>query len=755
MAGRRHKRFLNAGVLRSIRRHFGASAIHVLIVLICSAAAYVFWLDSSLVTRLASRHWSLPARLYANPLDVFPGQKLGAAGLEKSLIRSGYRLLEKLDLPGEYHRGLQSIDIYCRRFNYWDGTDPERRVRIEFGDGVVTGIHELPARRELPIVRIEPPLIGRIYPESEEDRLYVSYSSTPRLLIEALVAAEDQRFFEHAGLDLVGMSRALWIDLVRGELAQGGSTLTQQLIKNLFLTNERSFWRKFNEILMALLLERHFNKEQILEAYINEVYLGQHGLRAIHGFGAAAEFYFERPLDELGVEQLALLVGLVRGASYYNPRRYPQRAVLRRNSVLERMEQEGYLDGRTAASARSRPLGISAQPGWTQAKYPAVMDTIRRQLQRDYRADDLRTMGLRIFTTVDPELQELASSATSATLAELERGQVLRGGSLEAATVLVRISSGDILAAVGGRLDATGDFNRSIDARRPIGSLVKPFIYLTALSDPSRYNVLTLLDDSPLTLKQGNGREWRPKNYDAVSHGEVTVMEALANSYNLATVRLGLELGLDRVINTLRRGGISTPIAALPSLLLGAIDLSPIEVAQLYQALANGGFSIPLNGIRDVVSGNGRPLRRHDLEMQAVFDPAAVYLTDYLLQRVVEEGTARALTSWLSDAMPVAGKTGTTDDLRDSWFAGFGDGLLAVTWVGRDDNRPMGLSGATGAMRIWAALMQAARLQPLKLQAPANVRFLDHAQLLYRGDCRMLNAVPYIEPNQPGTIGGC
>lgn len=753
---RRRKRYRKASRLARLVRRFASPPVFYFLIIVFSAfAAYVVWLDVDLVTRLGDRQWSLPGRMYASPMDLHPAQAIEPATLEMDLRDRGYRQVRRPSQPGEYGRSADALEIFIRQFRYWDGTDSARRIRVAFREGAVVRIDDLDRGGGLALVRIEPPLIGRIYPASDEDRVFVPFPTIPPTLINAVVAVEDQRFFEHAGLDLFGIVRALWADLLRGEWVQGGSTLTQQLVKNLFLSRERIFSRKINEILMALLLERRLGKDQIIEAYINEVYLGQHGQRAIHGFGAAAVYYFDRPLDELSVGQLALLAGLVKGASYYNPRRYPERALARRNHVLDRMEQERYLDAKVVADARRRPLGISPQPGWTQAKYPAIIDAVRRQLQREYRAEELRSAGLRIFTTVDPALQEMTSAVTTATLARLERERNLPRGSLQVAAVLIRISNGDILAAVGGRSDGAGKFNRSLDARRPIGSLVKPFVFLSALSEPARYNVLTALDDSPLELEQGDGRTWRPRNYDAEFHGRVSVMEALAHSYNVATVRLGLELGLESVIDTLVRAGVVRPLPPHPSLLLGAVELSPVEVAQLYQSLANGGFASPLNGIREVVSDRGQPLRRYGLEMKPAFDPAAVYLTEFLLQRVTTEGTAYGLNATLGEAMPVAGKTGTTDDLRDSWFAGYGDGLLAVTWVGRDDNRPMGLTGAAGAMRVWADLMQGAGLRPLRSITPPRISFLENAKIPYRGACRDLKSIPFIEPYRPGESDGC
>jgi len=719
------------------------------IIAVSATTAWLLWLDQRVREGFEGRRWSLPALVYARPFEVYAGQALDPDALQQVLRHVGYAAEGSLRTPGTYRREPDVIRVHARRFRYWDGTEPDRIVTVRFAGGRVQALGDERDGGQLGIIRIEPRLIGKIYPEHDEDRVLVPLEEVPADLIDALIAVEDRNFFSHSGIDLRGIVRAAWANLRAGALVQGGSTLTQQLVKNFYLSSERTFIRKINEMAMAALLERRYSKKQILGTYINEIYLGQHGARGIHGFGTAAGFYFGRPLRELRIDQLALLAGIVRGASHYNPRRHPERARERRDLVLRLMHEQGFMDAPALAAAQAKPLDVTAKPAWSQDEFPDFLDLVRRQLLRDYTMEQLRSEGLQIFTTLDPDLQQGAEAALRSTLASLESERNMARGKLEAAVVVVDTESGDVLAAVGARHPEVAAFNRSMDARRPIGSLVKPFVYLAALQQPEHYSVVSQLDDSPLALRNPGKAAWKPENYDHEFHGEVSMIEALTRSYNVATVRLGLEVGLDRVIHVLRGAGIERRLEPLPSLLLGAIELSPLEAAQAYQVLASGGFRSPLNGIRDVLDRDGRGLSRHAIELRQAMDPRAAYLVNTLLMRVTSEGTGSALADRLPGRQPLAGKTGTTNDLRDSWFAGFGDGLLGVVWVGRDDNRPTGLSGATGAMRVWAEVMERAGIRPLALPPPTGIGWTGSVRLPFRGECRTLASIPYIEPHVP------
>lgn len=741
------KRRRKASRIRAYRRRFGQWLL-LLIVVVALVGVYVAWLDREVRTAFEGMRWAVPARVYAQSLELYPGRKMTSQVLQRELATLGYRPVTRPERPGEYSLAGATLQVYTRRFRFWDGMEPEYAINVRFTDNRIETIQDISTGTAVPVLRLEPQLIGKIYPEHREDRILVRHDEVPDALVEALIAVEDRNFFTHRGVDPGAIARAAWVNLRAGGIRQGGSTLTQQLVKNLYLTKEQTWWRKFNEAIMALLLEARYDKAAILEAYLNEIYLGQHGRNAIHGFGLAAEFYFHRPLEELSVEQLALLVGLVRGASHYNPRRHPDRALARRNLVLQLMAAQGVIDTEHAAELQNTDLSISGVPGWTSDRYPAFIELVRRQLQRDYASADLRSEGLQIFTTLNPEQQRIAQQALDRRLQRLEADG--RGEQLQGAVIMTSVDTGEVSAVVGTRSDAVAGFNRALDARRPIGSLIKPAIYLLALEQPQRYNVVSLLKDAPVRLPQPDGGEWVPENYDREVRGEVAMHVALAQSYNLATVNLGLDLGIDAVVRRLQTLVPAAAIRAYPSLFLGAMELSPLEVTQFYQVLAGRGFRTPLKSILAVLDHDGEPLSRYPLAVEQVAATEPVYLTTYLLTQVVQRGTARSAAQRLPDRLPLAGKTGTTNDLRDSWFAGFGSDVLSVVWVGRDDNQPAGLTGASGALQVWTDIMQELGPRPVDLTPPDGVVW----QKILAGqrtdpDCPQASMFPFTIPHLP------
>jgi penicillin-binding protein 1B len=509
---------------------------------------------------------------------------------------------------------------------------------------------------------------------------------------------------------------------------------------------------------MALLLEWRYSKDEILEAYANEIFLGQDGKRAIHGFGLGSQFYFNQPLPELDLPRIALLVGLVRGPSYYEPRRHPERALERRNLVLGVLRDQGMIDADQAERAMKAPLGVTEKGTYGSSGTPAFLDLVRRQLHRDYRAEDLASEGLRIFTTIDPRIQEQAEQGLAARLGTLEKGHKGKVAQLQGAVVAVSAEAGEVLALVGGRETQYAGFNRALDAVRPIGSLVKPVVYLEALSRPQTYTLVSQLDDKALRLRAGDGKIWKPQNYDNKEHGTVLLYSALAHSYNLATVQLGLSLGLEAVSRRLRQMGVQRPVNAYPSMLLGAVALSPLEVAQVYQSLAAGGFRTPLRTIREVMDVEGKPLQRYPLEVKQVAPAASAHLVTWAMQEVVSEGTGRGLGKYLSADLGLAGKTGTTDDLRDSWFAGFSGDMVMVVWVGRDDNRPAGLSGSTGALQVWGDIVKRVGAQPLVLVPPDNVEYVwidTDTGLLANERCPSARQIPFARGSAPSVWASC
>lgn len=725
--------------------------------LFAAFAVYVAYLDHTIRTQFEGKRWALPARVYAAPLELYPGKKMSAAQVSTELAALNYRY-GALDEPGSYTREPDSIDLRSRPFVFWDGAQPEEHLRVSFSGNHVDQLQNLDSGKTIPLARLDPLLIGGIYPARNEDRILVKLNEVPPILIKALIAVEDRKYYQHFGVDPRAIVRALWADVRAAHAVQGGSTLTQQLVKNFYLTSERTLSRKAVEAIMAVLLDAHYSKDEILEAYVNEIYLGQDGNRAIHGFGLAAQFYFNRPLQQLTLPQAALLVGLVKGPSYYDPRRHPRRALARRNLVLSELAKQKVITTDELLRAKTTPLGVTKRAPTGTSAYPAFLNLVHRQLRSDYSEKDLRTEGLRIFTTLDPRVERAAQQALATRLGAIEKQRHLPPDTLEGAVVVTSSENGEVLAVVGDRRAGYEGFNRALDAVRQIGSLIKPAIYLTALSHPDKYTLTTRLDDSPFTWSEPGVKGWTPRNYDRQFHGEVPLRTALAESYNVATARLGLDLGLPAVIATVHQLGIERSLPAYGSTLLGSIGLTPLEVTQMYQTLASGGFLTPLRAIRDVLTPDGVPLKRYSLAVAQVVDPAATYLVTNAMQDVVQHGTAAGLSDYLPAEMNVAGKTGTTDDLRDSWFAGFTGDKLAVVWVGRDDNESTGLTGASGALTVWGEMMAMLDPDPLVPVKPENVelaRVDQQTGLLAGHGCDDAIEIPYIHGSAPTETAPC
>lgn len=727
----------------------------ILIGIFISLGIYVVMLDQRIRSEFEGNKWQLPARVYAQATEIYLGQTINIQQIAQELKSLGYQESNYLNHPGRYKQiSANTIKITTRDFRFADGLEPQRSLKIDVKANTIIGITEVSTKEELAIVRFEPLLIGKIYPEHNEDRVLVDIDSVPTSLVEGLIAVEDRNFFNHIGIDPKGIVRAIISNIRNAGLKQGGSTLTQQLVKNFFLTHERTLSRKLNEFIMALILEYHYSKNEILNAYLNEIYLGQNGARAIHGFGTAAEFYFAKPISELNDAQIAMLIAIVKGASYYNPRKHSERVIERRNLVLDMMYQQGIITEQALKTEKKRWLGVTKQqPDWSGSEYSAFLDLLKKQLFEFYSESQLRTEGLRIFTTLVPAYQKNAQMVISDQLSKLESQYGIEKNSLQSGLMLTTTDTAEVLAVVGGRNNKNIGFNRAINAKRPIGSLIKPAVYLTALSNSTNYNVLSELDDVPVSIKQKNGDVWEPKNYDGKTHGIVPMYEALAKSYNLATINLGMALGLDKIIKTIKNLGIKQKISAYPSVLLGSVDLSVQQVTQMYQTIASDGFRVPLNSIRAVMDKDGNILKRKHLKVTRSLDNKAVFLTQSLLMNVFENGTASSLKYRFKHAMPLAGKTGTTNGLRDSWFAGFGSNLLSVVWIGRDDNKPADLTGSRGAMQVWSGLMETLPLERLNLQMPDGVILRQVKTKENR--CIPLLRFPFIQQTMPDDSYFC
>ncbi|WOH39107.1 penicillin-binding protein 1B [Thalassotalea fonticola] len=712
----------------------------------------VVYLDFAIRTTFTDKKWSVPSTVYARPLELYNGASLSIDDLTIELKQLGYQFVNNISQPGQVMIEGGLVHLYTPGFQFSDYLEPERQIEMTLKNNAVT---HLITSDGAELVRLEPVVIGGIYPAHNEDRLLVELSEVPMPLQNMLVAVEDDNFYQHFGISPRGIARAALANIKGGVISQGASTLTQQLIKNFYLSSERTFSRKAKEALMALLLELHFSKSEILEGYINEVYLGQDGPREIHGFGLASQYYFRRPLAELSIEQQAMLVALVRGANYYNPWRNPKRALSRRNLVLDIAVREQYLDETTAERAKKQPLTMGERGDSNIKRYPAYLDLVRRQLQRDYKAEDLSSNGLSIFTHFDPLVQSSAEESLNTAIAKHEASG--QSTALEGAVVITRPNTGAVIAIVGGRDARYAGFNRAIDARRQVGSLLKPAVYLTAIEQPEIYNLASLLNDEEYSQQLPNGNQWNPKNYDQLSHGDVLLYRALANSYNQATARLGNQIGLETIIKTINRLGIEQPLAALPSITLGAVGMAPIEVGQMFQTMSADGFYTPLLAINAVIEPSGTLLNSYPLAVEQRFDPASIYILRHALQAATHEGTGKAL-DWLLPKFPVAGKTGTTNDLRDSWFAGFSGDMMAVVWLGRDDNASTGLTGASGALRVWADIFSERSVLPIQNLPPENIEIVWVDNDTGQGSqesCSNAIALPFVAGYEPSEEIRC
>ena len=681
---------------------------------ICTGLLFGFLLPYSLILnkrvqdRFSDLVFAVPTRVYSQPLRLAPDVPMAPGALEVELTFSGYVNDSHGEVPGSWAKKGATYFISSRGYAGPDGGELPKRIRLTLGQGVVQSVTDLGSGKTLPETHLDPARIATVYGAKQEDRSYLQLNDVPPLLVTGLQAVEDRDFKHHIGVDFTAILRAAFADLRAGHTVQGASTLTQQLVRNLFLNREQTMGRKLNEALMSILLEMHYSKARILEAYINEVFLGQQGNQAVHGFAAASEFYFGRRLQFLRPQEIALLVGLVKGPSQFDPRRYPERAMARRNLVLDTFVGTGLLSEAQARAAKATPLGVIEDGQLPHNRFPAFMELVRQQITNDFDEETLKQGNLSIFTTLDPAAQLYTEQAIDTAIKNLGK----RGDDTQAAAVVTDSKTGSVLAVVGSKYADEQGFNRALDARRPIGSTIKPFVYLVALANPEHWNLATQLDDSPISMKQPDGSWWTPHNDDNQSHGMVPMVDALAKSWNLATIHLGMAVGVPRIKAFLDSFGL-TDIQPGPSLLIGAIDLAPVQVAQLYEYIASDGHALPLLAVSGVVDGNGHTIKRYEVEAGKGEYQPAVRLVTWAMQQVATYGTASSLADSNLAYLHTAGKTGTSNDLRDSWFAGFTGDRLAVFWMGRDDNKPSHLWGSTGALRAWQELFRKLPTVPL------------------------------------------
>lgn len=675
-------------------------------------AMYFIYLDSKTTRVFEGNKWQLPAQVYARAMQFYPGQFLSSQEVEFELERLNYSSVNRLSRTGQYVKTADSIKIYRREFEFYDGLEESKIVELRFAGQKVASVKDKFGRR-LNNARLEPVQIARIGNDSKQDREFVPLDKFPAMLKDTLLVVEDRNFYEHHGVSVFSILRALYTNIRAGRTVQGGSTLTQQLAKNIYLTRERSLLRKINEAFIALILDYRYSKNQILEAYLNEVYLGQSYNQGVHGMGLASEFYFSKPVDELEYDQIALLVAMVKGPSYYNPRRYKERTMERRDLVLRLMVENKLISTKEYRASLKRSIDIAPMKESLQKSYPGYLELVNRELNKLLPDQQILDAGVRVFTYFDLQKQTAMENSVEKSLPYLEKRP--KTDKLEVAMISVNSDKGGVSALVAGRDVRYSGFNRVLDTKRNIGSLVKPAVYLTALQSPN-YNLATLLDDSPLQVTNEEGNVWQPENFDRQYRGAIPLYQAFSNSINIPAVNLGLDIGVDKVANTLKSLGVEGQIDEYPSLLLGALELSSFDVAQLYTTIANDGEYKKLTSISALTDSVGNVLYKHQVRAEPRFDEASVYMTKYAMKRVTKDGTAKRLNLHFP-SIQLAGKTGTSNDLRDSWFAGFDQNTVTVAWLGRDDNKSTGLTGSVGALEAYIRY-----LKPLNPQAIADTR---------------------------------
>ena len=697
-----------------------------------AARAWRFYreLETRVTDKFSGRRWDLPSRVYSAPFALYPGVDVDQVGFVERLTRLGYvEVSGPARQPGDYRWAWRdSLDVVVRGD---PGEEQQaRKVRIEVENGRVKRLIDADLSEELPVIELASEPIAGIYDLVWESRDPVAVADVSSLLVQSILAAEDRRFFEHAGVDWRAVLRALWVNVRAGGVRQGGSTLTQQLMKNFFLSTDRTVRRKVVELVMALIAERRYSKLEILENYMNEIYLGQGGTRGIFGISEGARFYFGKEPGDLSLAQMALLAGMVQAPNRYSPYHEPERARRRRNVVLARMHRAGMITDADFREAKAEALHVrSASPSPRTAPY--FVDHVRDELAQTYPASVLTQDGLQIYTGLDVRLQQSAEQSVADGLAELETRypELAAGGDgdpLEACLVAIQPRTGEIRAMVGGRRYSASQFNRATSARRQVGSLFKPVVYAAALASQriggDWWLPTARIEDAPFEWVY-DSRVWRPANYAGRYFGFVTVREALEQSLNAATARAAHEVGLPAILSTAHRLGFDGPLPAVPAIVLGAGEVTPLQVARLYATFANDGLRPMPLAVRRVATGRGEVLERRGVRLERAISPEVAFMVTHMLRGVIERGTGRAGRL----EVPAAGKTGTTDGYRDAWFAGYTPDLVAVVWVGFDHGRPVGLPGSRAALPIWTEFMKSATAgQPVvAFRPPPGIVFAD------------------------------
>ena len=705
--------------MRSRARWLGAAGA----LSVCVAIGVGWWaytvarrLDRQLVERFEGKRWEIPSKIYSDSFTVYAGGQVSPFALVERLDRLDYRRVEgEVSRAGEYRYqpSERRLEVYLRNFAYPSGTLPGFAARMEISGQTVASITRIDTGQSLDSLEFEPETLAGIYDEAAEERRVIKLAEVPKILVQAVLAAEDKRFLEHHGIDLRGVLRALLANLRSRRVVQGGSTLTQQLIKNFFLSSSRTVERKLTEAAMALLAEWHYGKLEILETYLNEIYLGQRGSRGLYGVWEGAQFYFGKEPKDLTIGEAAMLAGLIRSPGRLSPGRNPVAAKRRRDEVLRALLDGGDITAEEFQQAIAEPLP-ERLPSTEGTEAPYFVDYVRSELEEEYSSSSLTSEGFRIFTTLDPFLEHEGEAAVTRGLAALEKRHaslLKKREPLQASLLAVQPHTGEIKAMIGGRSYGDSQFNRATEAARQPGSVFKPIVFLAALEEEEQKGTRAFLPtrriaDTPFTWLY-DGRRWSPENYHQEYHAEVTMRQALELSLNSATARIAEEVGLDRIHDVAVRLGLPESLPKIPSMVLGGVEVSMYDVAEAFATIANLGFRTEPSAVRAVLDVEGNPIERNTLGASQAISPRVAYLVTTMMQGVIDRGTAHEVRS-AGLGFAAAGKTGTTNDGRDAWFVGFTPDLLVVVWVGFDRDEVLGLSGAQAALPIWIEFMKAA-----------------------------------------------
>ncbi len=708
--------------------------------------------------------WVLPAVVYSRPLELYPDQKLSLKQMEYELSLLKYRKVPNPQVPGEYAVSEKNgrVVIIRRPFEFPDASENKISLMVEFNGSRVSQILNADTKEELGYVRMDPVLLDRINRiDPKEDRIFIQLQEVPEALITTLLEIEDRSFRTNMGVNFFAIARAFIKNTLAHSVVEGGSTITQQLVKNYFLNSERSYSRKFKEIIMALIMNHRYTKDQILEAYLNEIYLGQNGSAGIYGFGLASYFYFGVPISELTQDQMALLVGIIKGPSYYDPWRHPDQALQRRNVVLSVLKNRGVITDTEYAQYAARPLGVIKRGKMNYSKTPAFMGVLKKEIAAKFGPDFLSGNGIKIFSSLDPQAQQAAEFAVQNELDDIEKSIGRKG--LEAAMVVSSWRTAEVSAVVGSRTPQYAGFNRVMEGRRQVGSIIKPFVYLTAFHNGIHLG--TLVNDAPITVRLADGKIWQPHNDNRKFSGPIPTYVAMARSMNVPTVKIGMRVGLNHVRETLTNIGLDKSKVdkqIYPSMLLGTIELTPFEVTQMYTSLATEGSYKDLTTLRTVVKDGKIVYERTDNRGEATIDPKDSYLTMYVMTQATKIGTGRRIGRMFPN-VEIATKTGTTNDSRDTWTVGIDSDQVVATWVGFDDNKSTGLFGSSGAMRVYGKFLTERGVNSLELKVPNGVQFVkfNKSGNIVSNDCFMpgltslparVDKIKYVDQNCTITV---